>query len=134
MICQIDVDKKFMINIYIIFSADTVVNGDILVNGCKIGPFMHRLSGFVHQEDLFYGTLTVLEHLTCMAHMKLDRKISSHEISYIIKDVLDRTGLSHCLHTRIGYEGDGKVMSGGEKKRLAFATELLTQPAILFCK
>jgi ATP-binding cassette, subfamily G (WHITE), eye pigment precursor transporter len=95
---------------------------------------MHRLSGFVHQEDLFYGTLTVLEHLTCMAHMKLDRKVSSHEISYIIKDVLDRTGLSHCLHTRIGYEGDGKVMSGGEKKRLAFATELLTQPAILFCK
>lgn len=103
------------------------------MNGCKIGPFMQRLSGFVHQEDLFYGSLTVLEHLTCMAHMKLDRHVKSHEISYIIKDVLDRTGLTHCLHTRIGFEGDGKVMSGGEKKRLAFATELLTQPAILFC-
>lgn len=25
---------------------------------------MHRLSGFVHQDDLFDGTLTVLEHLT----------------------------------------------------------------------
>lgn len=109
------------------------MNGDILVNGCKIGSFMQRLSGFVHQEDLFYGSLTVLEHLNCMARLKLDRRITSDEVCYIIRDVLERTGLMHCANTRIGDEGEGKVMSGGEKKRLAFATELLTQPAILFC-
>lgn len=115
------------------FIAGTVVNGDILVNGCKLGSFMQRLSGFVHQEDLFYGSLTVLEHLNCMARMKLDRRISADEVRFIIRDALERTGLIHCANTRIGDEGEGKVMSGGEKKRLAFATELLTQPAILFC-
>lgn len=41
-----------------------MVKGDILFNQRPIGPFIHRLSGFVHQDDLFDGTLTVLEHLT----------------------------------------------------------------------
>lgn len=41
-----------------------MVKGEILVNNRPIGPFMHRLSGFIHQDDLFDGTLTVLEHLT----------------------------------------------------------------------
>ena len=44
----------------------TLVQGEILINGRKIGPFMNRLSGFVHQEDLFIGVLTVKEHLTFM--------------------------------------------------------------------
>lgn len=113
--------------------AGTVVNGDILVNGCKIGPFMRRLSGFVHQEDLFFGSLTVMEHLTCMANLKLDRNVREHEVTFIVRDALERTGLMKCAHTRIGEVGEGKMLSGGEKKRLSFATELLTQPAILFC-
>lgn len=46
------------------FSAGVVVQGDIQCMNRTVGPFMHRLSGFVHQEDLFDGTLTVLEHLT----------------------------------------------------------------------
>lgn len=46
------------------FLAGTVVRGEILLNNRPIGPFMHRLSGFVHQDDLFDGNLTVLEHLT----------------------------------------------------------------------
>lgn len=46
------------------FPAGTVVRGEILLNNRPIGPFMHRISGFVHQDDLFDGNLTVLEHLT----------------------------------------------------------------------
>lgn len=44
--------------------AGTIVKGEILVNNRPVGPFMHRLSGFVHQDDIFDGTLTVLEHMT----------------------------------------------------------------------
>lgn len=40
------------------------MKGEILLNNRPIGPFMHRRSGFVHQDDLFDGNLTVLEHLT----------------------------------------------------------------------
>lgn len=52
-------------------SAGTVVRGEILLNNRPIGPFMHRLSGFVHQDDLFDGNLTVLEHLTFIVSIKI---------------------------------------------------------------
>lgn len=47
-------------------AAGTVVQGDILINGRRVGPFMHRISGYVYQDDLFIGALTVLEHLNFM--------------------------------------------------------------------
>lgn len=94
---------------------------------------MHRLSGFVHQDDLFMGALTVLEHITFVANLRLDRRISKLQKMKLINDLLERTGLTHCANTRIGHNDRNKVLSGGEKKRLAFATELLIKPTILFC-
>lgn len=47
------------------------MSGEILLNNRPIGPFMHRLSGFVHQDDLFDGNLTVLEHLTFIVSIKI---------------------------------------------------------------
>ncbi|XP_053681608.1 protein scarlet [Sabethes cyaneus] len=111
----------------------TVVQGDVLVNGHPIGPYMYRLSGFVHQDDLFVGSLTVGEHLYFMAKLKLERSVNRKHAARLIQDLLERTGLTKCVDTRIGEVGEGKMLSGGEKKRLAFATELLTKPTILFC-
>ncbi|KAL7733743.1 hypothetical protein ACLKA6_011473 [Drosophila palustris] len=113
--------------------AGTVVQGDILINGRRVGPFMHRISGYVYQDDLFIGALTVLEHLNFMANLRLDRRVSSEERRLIIKDLLERTGLLSASNTRIGSGDDKKVLSGGERKRLAFAVELLNNPVILFC-
>lgn len=50
--------------VFITILVGTIVKGEILVNNRPVGPFMHRLSGFVHQDDIFDGTLTVLEHMT----------------------------------------------------------------------
>ncbi|GLH06606.1 Protein white [Gryllus bimaculatus] len=46
--------------------AGLTADGDIRVNGRPVGDFMHRLSGYMHQEDLFVAELTVREHLTFM--------------------------------------------------------------------
>lgn len=51
----------------------------------------------------------------------------------IIQDLLERTGLLGAANSRIGSGDDEKVLSGGERKRLAFAVELLNNPVILFC-
>ncbi|XP_031636507.1 protein scarlet [Contarinia nasturtii] len=111
----------------------TIVEGNILVNNRPVGPFMHRSSGFVHQDDLFDGTLTVLEHMTFIANLKLDKRISRKEKSNLVNSTLAKVGLLQCINTRIGDTDKGKALSGGEKKRLSFASELLTNPTLLFC-
>lgn len=67
------------------------------------------------------------------AHLRLDRRVSKEERRLIIKELLERTGLLSAAQTRIGSGDDKKVLSGGERKRLAFAVELLNNPVILFC-
>lgn len=52
---------------------------------------------------------------------------------HLITELLECTGLTKCTNTVIGDNSNSNVLSGGEKKRLAFATELLTKPTILFC-
>lgn len=42
-------------------------------------------------------------------------------------------GLKKCEHTMIGQTGIIKGLSGGEKKRLSFAAEVLTNPSLMFC-
>lgn len=67
------------------------------------------------------------------ANLKLDRRVKSKERDHIINDLLERTGLLQSSNTRIGTIDDKKVLSGGERKRLAFAVELLNSPVIIFC-
>lgn len=55
---------SFLFFLHFKMQAETEVKGEVLLNNRPVGPFMHRLSGFVHQDDLFDGSLTVLEHLT----------------------------------------------------------------------
>jgi ABC-type multidrug transport system ATPase subunit len=52
--------------VFVLFSAGVIVDGDIRVNGRPIGDYMHRLSGFMYQDDLFVSSLTVQEHLFFM--------------------------------------------------------------------
>ncbi|KAJ3643838.1 hypothetical protein Zmor_026524 [Zophobas morio] len=111
----------------------TYMDGDVLINGRPIGSYMKYLSGFMHQEDIFIGSLTVLEHMNIMSRLKLDRKTTQTERNSKIYQILKSLGLLKCINTKIGQTGDSKVLSGGEKKRLSFATELLTDPPILFC-
>ncbi|KAK4875875.1 hypothetical protein RN001_012297 [Aquatica leii] len=111
----------------------SVVEGDILVNGRPIGDYMRYLSGFMHQDDFFVGSLTVWEHMYIMGRLKLDRRTSKSALNEKIEDLLRNLGLTKCKNTRIGLNESQKVLSGGEKKRLSFATELLTDPQLLFC-
>ncbi|XP_045491217.1 protein scarlet [Colias croceus] len=111
----------------------TVVDGAIAMNGRPVGDFMHQESGYMHQDELFVENLTVMEHLTIMARLRMDRRTSSLARKRRVNQLLRQLSLYGTRHTRIGGLDGRKTLSGGERKRLAFATELLTDPGLLFC-
>ncbi|XP_047504405.1 protein scarlet [Pieris napi] len=111
----------------------TVVDGAIAMNGRTVGDFMHLESGYMHQDELFVENLTVMEHLTIMARLRMDRRTSSLARKRRVNQLLRQLSLYGSRHTRIGGLDGRKTLSGGERKRLAFATELLTDPGLLFC-
>ncbi|CAK1552568.1 unnamed protein product [Leptosia nina] len=111
----------------------TVVDGAIAMNGRPVGDFMHLETGYMHQDELFVENLTVMEHLTIMARLRMDRRTSSLARKRRVNQLLRQLSLYGSRHTRIGGLDGRKTLSGGERKRLAFATELLTDPGLLFC-
>ncbi|XP_062565323.1 protein scarlet-like [Armigeres subalbatus] len=114
-------------------SADITTIGEIRLNGIRTGSFMYNISGFIYQDELFCGALTVGEHMHLMASLKLGPTLPTFNKNRLINDLLTQTNLLECYHTQIGGDGERKTISGGEKKRLAFAVELLSRPKILFC-
>lgn len=80
--------------------------------------------GFVRQNVLFINALTVLEHMTFVANCRLSRlspAARSNRISGLIKEFR----LTRCQHVRIQF------LSGGEQKRLAFASAYIHSPGIV---
>nr|XP_045624412.1 protein scarlet-like [Procambarus clarkii] len=114
-------------------AAEVVVDGEILVNGRRSGRSMNAISGYVHQDDIFVGSLSVKEHLTFMARLRMDSRTSPSDRTSRVRELMKELGLTKVQNSRIGVPGMNKSLSGGERKRLAFATEILTDPPLLFC-
>lgn len=93
--------------------------------------FLH--TGYVHQKELFFPHLTAREHLTFHAVTRLSREYSMDECLARVDTVMEEVDLSKVSDTRIG-GGElylTKGLSGGERKRLNIATELLADPSLL---
>lgn len=108
-------------------------SGNVYINGKPADEKYYFMTGFVYQEDLFIPTMTVREHLTFHAMVRMNSDIPVEKRLERVEDVLMEVAMSHCPETIIGGPGTGyRGISGGEKKRLAFGTELLNNPSIVF--
>lgn len=58
------------------------------------------------------------------AHLKMDRRTSKSARIRRVHELIKQMGLYGVRHTKIGLQDDDKLLSGGEKKRLSFATEV----------
>nr|XP_022308826.1 protein white-like isoform X1 [Crassostrea virginica] len=111
-----------------------VIQGEIRVNGALMDKEkMSNLAAYVQQDDLFIGTMTVREHLIFRAMLKMDGHASKKDKLQRVENVIQELGLTKCADTYIGNPGKIKGISGGEMKRLSFASELLTNPPLMFC-
>lgn len=90
-----------------------------------------RNQAYVTQEDVLLGTLTVRETVTYSAHLRLPTSMTKEEINGIVDGTIMEMGLQDCSDRLIG-NWHLRGISGGEKKRLSIALEILTRPRLLF--
>ena len=110
------------------------VEGNFYVNGEKVNDNEFRsVVGFVDQEDTMLPTLTVHETIMTSALLRLPRDMNISIKEQRVYEVEKQLGIYAIKDQLIGSEeGNGRGVSGGEKRRVGIACELVTSPSILF--
>lgn len=90
-----------------------------------------RLSCFVEQDDALLGSLTVRETMRFAARLSLPRSVSYSEQESRVEDLIKAFGLRDQADTLVGTP-IRKGISGGQKRRLSVASQLIASPKILF--
>lgn len=105
--------------------------GSITINGYPLqSPEARPLVGFVPQDDLLIEELTVYQNLWFTARLCFDR-FSDKEIRERVDQVLKDLDLEEIKELEVG-SPIRKTISGGQRKRLNIALELIREPAILY--
>lgn len=108
--------------------------GDVLFNGESLYENYPRFSpflGYVPQEDIMHRELTVREALYYCARLRLPNDYTDTEIQKRVTAVISQLGLQGCEDVIIG-SAERKGISGGQRKRVNLAMELITDPLVLF--
>ena len=107
-------------------------SGNISYNGVEpTNSTIRSLTSYVEQEDGgLLPSLTVRETLRYAALLRLPRWMPKQQKIQKAEEVIAQTGLTHCADTLIGSEFI-KGISGGEKRRVTIAIQILTDPKIL---
>ena len=105
--------------------------GTITINGHDISePGAKDLIGFVPQDDLLIEELTVYQNLLFTARLCF-AGMSEEEIDHRVMKTLKDLGLDAAKDLKVG-SPINKYISGGQRKRLNIALELIREPAVLF--
>lgn len=88
-------------------------------------------NAYVTQDDILPHNLTVRETLNYAAELRVDWE-SVDQRNAAVEKLLMQLSLTRCADSRIVKEGEGGC-SGGEKRRVSVAIQLLTNCSILFC-
>ena len=108
-------------------------SGSVKVNGVDIHvepKCVEGLMGYVPQDDFLIADLTVYENLFFAAELCF-KDNSKEDNDALVKKLLGNIGLSETAHLKVGSPME-KTISGGQRKRLNIALELMREPAILF--
>jgi len=95
-------------------------------NLAKDGDFLPSEIGYVPQFSIAYDALSVDESVEAATRLRV-RSGSTADLDQRIDRVLEETGLSPISDRRV------KVLSGGQKRRLGLAMELVSDPKVLLC-
>ena len=109
-------------------------SGQVRINGEDLYTIYDALRGsigYVPQDDIVHPELTVFEAVKYSARFRLPPDYSEAEIDQRVDQTLRDLGLEAVKNLQIG-KPEKKVLSGGQRKRVNIALELVTDPVILF--
>ncbi|KPM46008.1 hypothetical protein AK830_g531 [Neonectria ditissima] len=108
------------------------VDSEVFVNGSRLSRSEFRqISCFVEQEDALIGSLTVRETLEFSSRLASTSSLPKQERLLRINGLLESFGLVEQADTLIGTP-IRKGISGGQKRRVGVASQLITSPKLLF--
>uniref|UniRef100_A0A669EIW4 ATP-binding cassette sub-family G member 8 n=1 Tax=Oreochromis niloticus TaxID=8128 RepID=A0A669EIW4_ORENI len=106
-------------------------SGEILINGKRNTPQLVKKSiAHVRQDDRLLPHLTVRETLSFVAKLRLPTHFTQAQRDQRVDDVIAELRLRQCAHTRVG-NNYIRGVSGGERRRVSIAVQLLWNPGIL---
>ncbi len=114
---------------------DRPTQGTSYINGIDLYENFYMLKasiGYVPQDDIVHSELTVKEALQYYAKLRLPSDMGNKEIDELIKETLNKLGLNGTEDTLIGSPDTEKGISGGQRKRVNLAMELLAKPKVIF--
>jgi len=103
--------------------------GTVLYNGRDLYESIEELRpriGYVPQDDILHPQLTVRKALGFAAELRFPSDVSKAERDQAVAGVMEELGLTHRADLPI------HKLSGGQRKRVSVALELITKPSLLF--
>jgi len=123
--------KTTLVDILANRKKNATFEGDVLFAGQKLKVKDRRaVVSYVAQEDTLLGQFTVRETLAFAAKFHYGLSLSREELSKIIVEAMETMGLSAEEHTLVG-DLFRKGLSGGQKRRLSIAVELVSRPSVI---
>lgn len=107
--------------------------GKVTINGIDIHAEKSKIEGvigYVSQDDLLIEELTVFQNLFYNAKLCFDQ-FADEKITQMVMDLLLSLGMQETAHLKVG-DPLKKTISGGQRKRLNIALELIREPSVLF--
>jgi ABC transport system ATP-binding/permease protein len=112
---------------------ESPTEGNVYINGVNMHKEKKKVEGiigYIPQDDLLIEELTVFQNLYYNAKLCFKNK-SEEEIVALVDKTLTNLGLGEIKNLKVGSPLN-KYISGGQRKRLNIALELIREPAILF--
>lgn len=123
--------KSTLVNV--LSGINTPTKGQVFINDIDVHKNLDEakgLIGYVAQDDLLMEDLTVYQNLYYNAKLCFDN-LPEHQIQRKVLKVLRNLGLYEIRFMKVGSPLNKKI-SGGQRKRLNIALELIREPSILF--
>jgi ABC-type multidrug transport system ATPase subunit len=108
-------------------------SGEVLINGQNLhteNKNIKGLIGYIAQDDILFEDLTVYENLYYNAKLCF-KGMPEPELEKRVTKTLKDLGLEHIKHLKVGNVLNKKI-SGGQRKRLNIALELIREPSVMF--